>query len=103
MNRGRWAADFLLTGRTPEVLTQEGKPLGEECLRDRGLRLAPEKTRLTHRAEGCDFLGTRRRNSQGKCFAIPSQKTPPAVWETSRGSGRSHEQGTAGHLIGQRN
>lgn len=103
INLVRWADDFIITGRTPEVLTQEVKPLVEEFLQERGLRLAPEKTRITHIAEGFDFLGKRIRKYKGKFLAIPSKKNTHAVLEKIREIVRSHKQATAGHLIVQLN
>jgi RNA-directed DNA polymerase len=44
----RYADDFIITGRTKELLEQEVKPLVEEFLRARGLELSAEKTRVTH-------------------------------------------------------
>jgi RNA-directed DNA polymerase len=74
INLVRWADDFIITGRTPEVLPQEVKSLVESFLQERGLRLAPEKTRITHIDEGFDFLGKRMRKYKGKFLAIPSKK-----------------------------
>lgn len=53
----RFADDFIVTGSNPELLEQEIKPLIERFLRERGLQLSPEKTRITHIETGFDFLG----------------------------------------------
>ena len=103
INLVRWADDFIITGRTPEVLTQEVKPLVEGFLKDRGLTLAPEKTRITHIEEGFDFLGKRIRKYKGKFLATPSKKNTQTVLEKLRGILRSHKQATAGNLIVQLN
>jgi RNA-directed DNA polymerase len=53
----RYADDCILTGNSPVLLEQDVRPLVEQCLRERGLELAPEKTRVTPSADGFDFLG----------------------------------------------
>ena len=103
INLVRWADDFIITGRTPEVLTQEVKPLVEGFLTERGLTLAPEKTRITHIEQGLDFLGQRIRKYKGKFLATPSKKNTQTVLEKIRGILRSYKQATAGNLIVQLN
>jgi RNA-directed DNA polymerase len=53
----RYADDFIITGKSKEVLENEVKPRVEEFLRERGLQLSAEKTVLTHIEAGFDFLG----------------------------------------------
>ncbi len=51
------------------------KPLVESFLRERGLELSAEKTKITHIEEGFDFLGQNvRRYSHGKLWVKPSKK-----------------------------
>lgn len=57
VNLIRYADDFVVTGRTQTLLEHEVKPLVEQFLRERGLQLSAEKTRLTHIEDGFDFLG----------------------------------------------
>src|SRR5438874_981748 len=64
VNFVRYADDFLVTGRTKELLEHKVKPRIEEFLRERGLHLSPEKTRITHIEEGFDFLGQNVRKYQ---------------------------------------
>ena len=56
VNLVRYADDFIITGRSKEQLENEVWPLVEQFLHDRGLRLSPEKTRITHVSQGFDFL-----------------------------------------------
>jgi hypothetical protein len=49
--------DFIIPGSSAALLATEVRPLVEQCLRERGLTLAPAKTTLTPIADGCDFLG----------------------------------------------
>lgn len=53
----RYADDFVIVGRSMEVLQREVKPLIETFLKQRGLELSQEKTKITHISEGFDFLG----------------------------------------------
>jgi RNA-directed DNA polymerase len=43
-----YADDFIITGATREVLENKVKPAVESFLRERGLTLSPEKTKITH-------------------------------------------------------
>lgn len=71
----RYADDFVITGRTKELLEDEVKPLVESFLRERGLELSAEKTEITHIEAGFDFLGQNvRRYSHGKLWIKPSKK-----------------------------
>ena len=53
----RYADDFVITGKTKELLEDEVRPLVESFLRERGLELSAEKAKITHIEEGFDFLG----------------------------------------------
>ena len=44
VNLIRYADDFIITGRTKELLENEVKPLVEVFLKERGLTLSEEKT-----------------------------------------------------------
>jgi RNA-directed DNA polymerase (EC 2.7.7.49) len=75
VNMVRYADDFVITGSTKEVLEDEIKPLVERFLRERGLTLSPEKTRITHIRDGFDFLGwnMRKYGKQGKYLQKPAK------------------------------
>jgi RNA-directed DNA polymerase len=53
----RYADDFVITGKTKELLESTIKPAIERFLQQRGLTLTQEKTRITRIADGFDFLG----------------------------------------------
>ena len=74
VNLIRYADDFIITGRTKELLENEVKPLVEQFLRDRGLQLSPEKTCVTHIEKGIDFLGQHLRKFGNKLLTQPSRK-----------------------------
>jgi len=71
----RYADDFIITGRTKELLEEEVKPLVEQFLQPRGLELSPKKTVITHVEQGFDFLGQNvRKYPTGKLLIKPSKK-----------------------------
>lgn len=69
----RYADDFIITGRTKEMLEEEVLPIIREFLSERGLTLSEEKTRITHIDEGFDFLGFNIRKYDGKLLIKPSK------------------------------
>ena len=75
VNLVRYADDFIITSRTKERLENEVKPLVENFLKERGLTLSVEKTKITHIEEGFDFLGWNFRKYDGKLLIKPSKKT----------------------------
>jgi len=75
VNLLRYADDFIITGRTKELLEGEIKPLVEQFLQKRGLELSPVKTVITHVEKGFDFLGQNvRKYPNGKLLIKPSKK-----------------------------
>lgn len=85
----RYADDFVVIGKSKDILENEVKPLIEAFLRERGLELSHEKTKLTHITEGFDFLGQniRRYNcgkSKTKLLIKPSSKNVKAFLKKVR-------------------
>ena len=78
VNFVRYADDFIVTGRSKELLEQEVKPLIEQFMKERGLELSQEKTSITHIEDGFDFLGQNVRKyktgKQRKLLIKPSTK-----------------------------
>jgi RNA-directed DNA polymerase len=74
VNLVRYADDFVITGFSRELLENEVKPLVEAFLQERGLRLSPEKTLITHIDDGFDFLGQNVRKYKGKLLIKPARK-----------------------------
>jgi RNA-directed DNA polymerase len=73
VNLIRYADDFVITGATKEVL-EEAKGLMAEFLKDRGLTLSEEKTKIVHIEEGFDFLGWNVRKYDGKLLIKPAKR-----------------------------
>jgi len=75
----RYADDFVVIGKTREVLENEVKPIIEAFLKERGLELSQEKTKITHIYDGFDFLGQNIRkyrmlNGETKLLIKPARK-----------------------------
>jgi RNA-directed DNA polymerase len=107
VNFVRYADDFIVTGRTKELLEQEVKPLIEEFLSKRGLQLSPEKTIITPIEEGFDFLGQNvRKYKTGKRYKLlitPSKKNVKAFLEKIREIVKTNKTLSAGKLIAKLN
>jgi RNA-directed DNA polymerase len=80
----RYADDFIITAASKELLENEVKPLVAEFLAIRGLELSQEKTKITHIAEGFDFLGQNVRKYNGKLIIKPSKKNVHAFKDKIR-------------------
>lgn len=98
-----YADDFIITGRSKEMLENEVKPLVEQFLRERGLELSPEKTCITHIEEGFDFLGQNTRKYGGNLLTTPSKKNLHAFLEKVRTVIRLNSTAKQENLIWQLN
>ena len=113
----RYADDFIITGVSQALLEEEVKPLVTNFLQERGLELSQEKTRITHIADGFDFLGqnirkydgtSRKYNGQGETGPLlmltrPSKKNVKAFLADIRETIKRHRQATAYNLIAMLN
>lgn len=70
-----YADDFIITGSSKELLENKVRPAVIAFLKERGLELSLEKTRLTHIEDGFDFLGFNVRKYKGKLLIKPSKKS----------------------------
>lgn len=74
----RYADDFVIFAKSKEEIERVYDIL-DPYLKERGLTLAEDKTRIVHISEGFDFLGfeTRQRHTKDgdKCFIKPSKDT----------------------------
>lgn len=69
-----YADDFVITGATKEVLENKVMPLVATFLKERGLDLSIEKTKITHIDDGFNFLGFNVRKYKGKLLIKPSKE-----------------------------
>lgn len=103
VNLVRYADDFIITGASKEILEDEVRPLVERFLKQRGLSLSPDKTRITHIDEGFDFLGQNLRKYGGKPLVKPSRKNTKAFLEKVRGIIEKNKSVSQSVLIGRLN
>jgi RNA-directed DNA polymerase len=99
INFARYADDFIVTGRTKEILNDEVLPLIEQFMHERGLELSHEKTKITSIEDGFDFLGQNVRKYNGTLLIKPSQKNVKAFLTKVREIVKEHSAVSAGMLI----
>lgn len=80
VNLIRYADDFVVTGHSKQWLETTVKPWIVKFLRERGLQLSEEKTKIIHIDEGFDFLGWNFRKYSGKLLIKPSNKNVKAFY-----------------------
>lgn len=90
VNFVRYADDFIVTGISKEVLENKVRPCVETFLKQRGLVLSNEKTKITHIDEGFDFLGFNVRKYSGKLIIKPTKKAIKDFLDHIRDFIRSH-------------
>lgn len=69
-----YADDFIVSGKSKELLENKIKPIIVEFLRERGLTLSDEKTIITSIDKGFDFLGHNIRKYNDKLLIKPSKR-----------------------------
>jgi len=84
VNLIRYADDFIITADNKERIEAEILPLVRRFLKERGLELSEEKTKITHVDDGFDFLGFNLRKYQGKLLIKPSKKSVCSFLEKVR-------------------
>jgi RNA-directed DNA polymerase len=99
----RYADDFIVTGRSKELLEDEVRPLVEAFLRERGLELSEEKTGVTHIEDGFDFLGQNVRKYDGKMLIKPNRKNVKTFLDHARQVVKANRSATACTVISQLN
>jgi len=72
INFVRYADDFICTAKTKEILESKIQPAIISFLKERGLELSLEKTKITHIDDGFDFLGFNVRKYGEKLLIKPS-------------------------------
>jgi RNA-directed DNA polymerase len=99
VNFDRYADDFVVTGRTKELLENKALFIIEQFMQERGLELSREKTKITPIEEGFDFLGQNVRKYKGKLLIKPSRKNVKAFLTKVREIAKENCSATAGNLI----
>lgn len=96
----RYADDFVITGKTKELLELRVKPAITAFLAKRGLTLSEEKTRIIRIDEGFDFLGQHlRKYKNGKLIITPSRKSVQGLMDNLRSILNDHQGDDAWSMI----
>ena len=98
-----YADDFIITGASKEVLEYQVKPVVESFLRERGLELSVEKTKITPINEGFNFLGVNIRKYRGKLIIKPSKESIKHLLNNVREIIKKSRATTTENLIEQLN
>jgi len=102
-----YADDFIISGVSKEILEERVKPIVEKFLKDRGLFLSKEKTKITNIFDGFDFLGfnIRKYRSQrvDKLLIKPSKASRLRFLSKIREVVKKHKAISAEELIGMLN
>ena len=80
----RYADDFVVTGASKDVLESKVLPAIRRFMAERGLELSKEKTRITHIAQGFDFLGQNVRKYDNKLLIKPAKKSIKSLLDKIR-------------------
>ncbi len=68
-----YADDFIVTADSKEIIEQKVQPVIIQFLKERGLELSKEKTKITHINKGFDFLGFNVRKYKEKLLIKPAK------------------------------
>lgn len=90
VNVVRYADDFVVTGKSRDILESKVEPAIVAFLAERGLTLSPEKTHITDIAQGFDFLGFNVRKYSGKLLIKPAKKSIKVFLSAIRTLIKSH-------------
>jgi len=99
----RFADDFVVSGSTERLLTDEVQPVVEEYLAQRGVTLSVNKTHITHIHDGFDFMGQNLRKYGQKLLIRPADNGVKALLDEVRRILKANPQANAGPLIVQLN
>ena len=99
VNFVRYADDFIVTAKSKQLLESEVLPIVEAFLKERGLELSNEKTKITHIEEGFDFLGQTIRKFNGKLLIQPAKKNVHSFLTKVREIAKANKQTTAGNMV----
>jgi RNA-directed DNA polymerase len=104
VNFVRYADDFVITAPNVEMVEERIKPAVEEFLKERGLSISSEKTRVVNIYEGFDFLSFNlRKYSNGKLLIKPAKKAVLSLYDKVREILKRNRASTIWETINQLN
>ena len=83
VNLVRYADDFIITGDSRELLENEVRPLVEQFLKERGLTLSPDKTRLPASTKGSISSDRTSASTMAKLWPSHRRRTRTDSWRKS--------------------
>ncbi len=95
----RYADDFVITANSKEILEDMVKPAVINFLKERGLTLSEEKTKITRINHGFDFLGQNVRKYKDKLIIKPSKDNVQSLLCNIRETIHKHRGSRAETLI----
>lgn len=95
----RYADDFIVTCKSKEVLEERVLPAISSFLKERGLTLSTEKTRIIPIEQGFDFLGENIRKYNGKFLIMPSRKAMQGLQRSVKVIMDAHRGGDVWSMI----
>ncbi len=98
-----YADDFIVTGISKAFLEEEIRPIVESFLKERGLELSAEKTKITNINAGFDFLGFNIRRYKDKLLIKPASRQITTFLNTIRKIIKRNKTATTEVLIRQLN
>ncbi len=99
----RYADDFIITANSKKLLKDKIKPAVEIFLKERGLSLSQEKTKITRIDSGFNFLGQTVRKYNGKLLIKPARKSIKSFLNNIKDTIQKHRGTAAQVLIGALN
>ena len=99
INYLRYADDWICTANSREILEEKVLPKVINFLKERGLELSMEKTRISHIDDGFEFLGFNLRKYKGKLLIKPAKKGIKTFLSNIRKTIKSKQAATAEQLI----
>jgi RNA-directed DNA polymerase len=99
----RYADDWLVMAESKDLLESKIKPAIEDFLKERGLEISQEKTKITHVNQGADFLGFNIRRYGEKLLIKPSKANVKRFLEEVRTIIRTNISSTTAELLRQLN
>lgn len=99
VNMISYADDFVVTGITKELLEEQVVPVIQEFLKERGLTLSQEKSKITHITQGFDFLGFNVRKYKTALIIKPSRDSVQRFLNAIRQLIKSNVGAKTEHLI----
>lgn len=94
-----YADDFIVTGASKEQLEKLVIPCIQSFLKERGLELSQEKSKITHIEEGFDFLGHTLRKFKDVLIIKPSKVSVKAFLKDVRACIKTHMNAKTENLI----